>query len=699
VAVDVSLPRPEGLARAAVVPARLLLAGIVAFSFGLRFAAALVHTTPLYFPDEYIYATIARSLAETGRPLIRGHSAHFPAMLEPLLAAPFWLSHDPAVAYRLTQAENALAMSLAAIPVYLLVRRLGSGTWLALAAGALTVASPDLFFASFVLADAIAYPLVLGAVYLGVCALSKPNRRAQIGFAALAGLATFARVQYVFLPVVFVAAALVVERGSVRTVWRRFRLSLCLYAAPLLLVAVLGPKRLLGYYSGVTDLGVKPGAIGHWLGTDALLLAYSAGFALVPGALAGIAFALWRPRTRDENGFAVLAAGALIAIFVEASLYAASGSDRFQERYLMVLPPLVLPAFALWLRRGRPGARVAAVLGLGLVALAARVPLSGYTISDSKQDSPFLLAVFRLERGIGIGNGSLVVALLASALALLGAAACFRVALARWAIGATLVAAAFVSLGAVAFDRHVVQSVRTSLLPTDARWVDHAGLGEATLLQTPATLHAAAHEQLFWNISLRHLYFLDNASPIDAFGAPRAHAARDGRLVSGTRTLRGPLLISNYAVRVQLAGAVRVARGAKYELWRPTGTPRFAIFAGGLYHDAWLADAGQITVWPAGDGRVRGTFNLPLFLPPKPRSQMTTLQLRGPGVSRNVTVNPGGSAVVRFQVSHRGPWTLRFRTRRPGYLSDGRSISVMAQMPTFQGNYCGSTANSTATVA
>jgi hypothetical protein len=272
--------------------------------------------------------------------------------------------------------------------------------------------------------------------------------------------------------------------------------------------------------------------------------------------------------------------------------------------------------------------------------------------------------------------------------------------LARWAIGATIVAAAFVSLGAVAFDSHVVRSVRTSLLPPDARWVDHAGLGKVTLVQTPATLHAAADEQLFWNQSLRHLYFLDNASPIDAFGAPRAHAERDGRLVAGRRTLKGPLLISNYAVRVQLAHAVRVARGVHYELWRPLGTPRFALFVGGLYHDAWLAQAGQITVYPARDGRVRGTLALPLFLPPKPRSETTTLQLRGPGVKRNVTVDPGRSVVVRFQVSHRGPWTLRFRTNRPGYLSDGREVSLMAQMPTFAGAYCGhETANSTATVA
>ena len=44
----------------------------MAASFLLRFVAALWHTTPLYFPDEYIYSGIARSLAENGKPLIRG---------------------------------------------------------------------------------------------------------------------------------------------------------------------------------------------------------------------------------------------------------------------------------------------------------------------------------------------------------------------------------------------------------------------------------------------------------------------------------------------------------------------------------------------------------------------------------------------------------------------------------------------------
>jgi hypothetical protein len=114
---------PLGLDRVAAVPGAVVLTLVVGASFVIRFAAALAHATPLYFPDEYIYGTIARSLGEHGRPLIRGGSAHFPAMLEPLAAAPFWLFHDPLLAYRLTQAENALAMSLAAVPVYLLTKR------------------------------------------------------------------------------------------------------------------------------------------------------------------------------------------------------------------------------------------------------------------------------------------------------------------------------------------------------------------------------------------------------------------------------------------------------------------------------------------------------------------------------------------------------------------------------------------------
>lgn len=693
-AVDLSLPRPAAVERAAAVPARLVLLGIVAASFLLRFVAALWHTTPLYFPDEYIYGSIARSLAQSGKPMIRGSSAHFPAMLEPLLAAPFWLTHDAELAYRLTQAENALAMSLAAVPVYLLVRRLGGGAWLALAGAALTVASPDLFFSSFVLADGIAYPLVLGAVYAGVCALSRPTRAAQLAFAALAVLATFARIQYVFLPLVFVAAALVVERGSVRSLWSRFRLSVLLYAAPVALAAALGPKRLLGYYSGVADLHVRPGDIAHWLGTDAMLLAYAVGFALVPGAVVGVVYALWKPQTRDECAFAALSLGVLLGLFAEAALYATNGSDRFQERYLMVLLPLAFPAFVLWLRRGRPAKHAVALIAVALLALSARVPLSGYTVGDSKQDSPFLMGVFRLEKAVGIGDGSLAIALAAAALACLALAAAYRSRFVWPAVAASLVVSCAVAMGAISFDHHVVRTVRATFLPADARWVDHSGLRGVTLIQTPATPHARAHEQLFWNASLTRLAFLDQASPIDAFGRPHVQVANDGRLTIGGKTLRGPLAISNFAVRAQLTGATMVATGADYQLWRPTGTPRMGLFVGGLYHNGWLSPAGHLTVYPR-QGRVHGTLRLRLSLPAKTKT--TVLHLQGPGVDRRVAVVPGRSIVVSVAVDQRGPWTMSWHSNRIGYLQpDNTPISVQAQMPTFSGAGTGAVATSAA---
>jgi hypothetical protein len=331
---------------------------------------------------------------------------------------------------------------------------------------------------------------------------------------------------------------------------------------------------------------------------------------------------------------------------------------------------------------------VVAVFAIGLLALSARVPLSGYTVSDFKQDSPFLMGAFRLEKAVGIGDGSLSIALGAAVLACLGAAVAFRSRLVWVAVGATIVASCAVSLGAISFDHHVVRSVRATYLPADARWVDHAGVGDATLIQTPATPHARAHEQLFWNDSLKRLAFLDQASPIDAFGRPHVTIADDGRFLLGGKTMRGALAISNFAVRAQLTGAVAVASGADYQLWRPSGTPRMALFVGGLYHDGWLSPAGHLTVYPGAGGRIDGTLGLPLSLPKATRR--TTLRLQAPGVDRRVTVMPGKSIVVKVRVSHRGPWTLSWHSDRIGYLQpDDRPISVQAGMPVFGGSYGG----------
>jgi hypothetical protein len=687
VAIDLSAPRTEelrlplGLTGISAVPARLVLAGIVGASFLIRFMVALAHATPLYFPDEYIYASISRSLAEHGRPLIRSAPAHFPAVLEPLAAAPFWLFHDPALAYRLTQAENALAMSLAAIPVYLLSRKVGLGTGLALVAAALAVASPDLFFASFVLADPLAYPLVLTTLYATVCALSRPSRATQIAFVVLAALTALTRIQYALLPIVFVAGAITVERGSMRRLIRNFRLTWGIFVAPLAALVVLGPSRVLGYYNTVVDLHIRPGAIIHWIATDSMLLVYCAGWVLIPGALIGLAYALARPRSREEAAFGGVTAGLALILFAETSMYASNGSPRFQERYFMGLLPLVLPLFGLYLKRGRPARLVTCLLAVVLLAVSARIPLAPYSVASNKQDSPFLLGAFRLEHSLGVANGSLAIAVVAALLSLLAAAIAWRARLAVLALAFSVALAAAASAGSISFDRNTANTVRTDFLPADAGWIDHAGLRHVLLIHTPATLHARSLEQLFWNRSVDEVLYFGQASQIDAFGNRRVKPGRDGRLVSRGKTVHAPLLISNYAVRMRLRGAKLVARQRGYDLWRPAGTPRLALFVGGLYHDRWLAQAGTVELWPARGTRLNGSLRWRLSLPSG--TLRTVLSLRAPHVRRQIVVTPRRHTTVVLPVVGRGPWRLQFRTKRPGYLTDGRTISVQAGTPVF----------------
>ncbi len=114
-------------------------------------------------------------------------------------------------------------MSLAAVPVYLLCRRLGLGTAYYSSQPRLgtRVARIRVRLAHRRRSDRVS--LVLGAVYVGVVALDSPSRRAQLAVVGLVGLATFARVQYVLLVPVLIVAAVVVERGRIRRAYPELR--------------------------------------------------------------------------------------------------------------------------------------------------------------------------------------------------------------------------------------------------------------------------------------------------------------------------------------------------------------------------------------------------------------------------------------------------------------------------------------------
>jgi hypothetical protein len=662
-----------------------LLAALVATSFGLRTALAWLRSTPTFFADEYIYAELARSLAESGRPLIRGVSASFPALLQPILTAPAWLVEDVETSFRIVQTLGALLMSLGAIPVFLLARRVGLGSGPALASAALAVLVPDMVYAAWVVAEPVAYPLALAAALAGTTALVSPSRRSQLGFLALAGLATFARAQFVVLPFCFLAAALVMglRERRLRAALREQALVVALLALPLLALAAVGPGRALGFYQGVLDLELASPEMVKWAGVDAMLLAYGAGVVLAPGALLGLWLALRRPRSRAELAFGALAVPLILALLVEAAAYGLGG-DRAQERYFFYAAPLIGIAFALYASRGWPHRLAHAAIAAGLVALAARVPLSGFSAADGKTNAPTLFAQARLEQALGdVALASLLVA--GAVTLLLGA-----LVVATWrgrtptalALGLALASCAVTSAGAVSYNLANAERTKRDVLGPQPSFVDRSGVEDAALLQSRTSARGVASEYLFWNRSVDAVYLLPGAEAPDAFAVTRLTVGANGTLLAGGEPVTRPLLADGFSDTLRFRSSREIASSPVYRLLRSDGPQRLALYAPGRYADGWLGLAGSVQVWPetVAEG-LAGALSFRLTAPDGAPATAVRFEPAG-GAAEEVVVPPGAARDVAFPVCSPGSWRVEFTAPSTGSVG-GRFVSLQASEPVF----------------
>jgi hypothetical protein len=435
------------------------------------------------------------------------------------------------------------------------------------------------------------------------------------------------------------------------------------------LLGVFGLHSVLGPYAHGNGT-LRPAAIAQWAGRDAMLLAYSSGWALVPGALVGLAYVLRRPRTRAEVAFAATTVVLALLLLAEAAQIADTDSQRFQERYLFVLVPLLGIAFGLYVERGLPGKLPVGLLATALLALAARIPLSGYAAAHNKDDSPTLWAVLRLENAVGTGNGALAVAVVAAGLSGVAVLGARRRAAAAGALAVAVAACCALSAAATSFDSRISHSLRATL-PDDLRWVDHTRLGPVALLALPGERKEQSWEQLFWNHSVQRLLLLGTPE-IDRFASGHVRVARDGRLLVRASAVRGPLLVQTYASTARFAGVRRVRQEPIFDLYRPHGIPRLRLLAAGRYADGWLAPRGAITVWTRKPALIRLQLALPV------RSRATAIRFAGRGVRRMVRVRPGAVARLAFRTPGGGPWSLHYASSRVAYLGDNRAVSVLA---------------------
>jgi hypothetical protein len=664
-----------------------MLGALVAASFLVRLVTGWLRATPNYFSDEYLYAELGRSLLESGRPLVRGVELSFPALLQPFVTAPAWLAGDVEVSYRIIQALGALAMSLAAVPVFLLARRLGIARPLALGAAAFSLAIPDLLFASWVTAEPFAYPLLLAAVLTAVPLLAEPTRGRAALFLAFTALGMFARVQFAVLPLCFVAAVLIVgaRERRLRSLVREQSIVLVVFALGALLAATVGFHRVLGLYESALDSRAAPVELLERAGVNALVLAYASGWILLPGALLAFGLVLAKPRTRSELAFGAFALPLVVTLLLEAGLVGAV--EHAQERYVFYALPLVGIAFCLYAARGWPARTYHALLAALLLTASAVVPLAGFAAAEGKSHSPFLLAAFRVEEWVGTpGTGSLLLAAGAAALLAVGVLLSRTPRLgASVALSLAIAAAGTASAAAVAFDNRNAGAVRTAFLPEDPSWVDSQAVDDVVLVRGPQGVKTEALEQLFWNRSIDRVALLPGAEQLDHVHSPTLRVRGDGTLLLGDRPLRSPLLVDGYSGTLRLADADILGSSPSFALWQPRGDARLSLYFAGRYGDGWLAGAGRLYVWPGRPGGVlAGRLELPLAAPPAD----VTLRFRAKGAPAvAVELSAGERRTVSFPVCSHGPWHLTFISEDRGFVG-GRVVSAQAGEPRLVPGRC-----------
>jgi hypothetical protein len=658
--MDVGAPviRVRALPRVATAP--FAVAAVVAISSVLHAVLAWRRATPGYFPDEYMYAELGRSLLDGGAPLVRGGGGFLP-LLYPLLTAPAWLWDSVDLAYRSIQGFNAVAMSLAAVPAFLLARRLRFGDRLAVAIAALAVALPELLYSSTVLAEPVAYVLALSAAAAVVAALERPLLRLQLVALAFAGLAAATRLQLAVIPLCYLAAVLAVGlrerrvRPMLREQWVGCGVTLGMLAVGI----AAGLTGRIGIYGDLAAYRVDAGAALRSLGPNALVLAYAAGWVVVPGALLGLALALTRPRSRAEHAFGAFAAAAIALLLLQTSVVGDVGD--VQERYAIYALPLLLCLFGLYASRGWPHLGAHAVVAGALAAGAAAVPLAGYAAGGRSGQSFVLVALNEHERWIGdVGLASLTFAVgvtVLSALALGVARVRPRLATPVVVVLAAALSTA-VTVGAFAHYQDSRAALRAAFLPANPSWVDEAARAPVTMLLAPHSVRADVHTTLFWNRSVDRLALLAGVDRPDSFALTRADADDVGRLDLPA----GFVLADGYGSTVVLRDAERVAAGPTKTLWRAAAAPQLQLLLVGRYYSGVLAAEGVIHAWPAAAGE-RLAGHLELRLSTGGGADPVLFRLRLPDGSRfERTIRPGAPQRVHIPVCSAGPWKAAYTT-------------------------------------
>jgi hypothetical protein len=642
------------------VPTWVWLGGIVVASTVFRAILGRGIVAPFVMVDEVIWSELGRGIAEVGRPLVRGHSDPGYGVVYPLLISPAYaLFTSLPDAYAAVKVVNSLVMSLAAVPAYLLARRV-VGSSLALVAALLSVAVPSLAYTGTVMTENAFYPLFLIVALALVLVLEQATRLRVALLVLLVALAFATRVQAVaIVPAALLAPLLLAlfERRGLRSMLSKYRLLYGGFVALGLLALVVqvaggrSPKDLLGAYSPVGDVSYHAGEVLRYVLWHAAELSL---YALVIPLAATIVL-VGSARSLDGRLQAFLAATVALTVCLVpvVATFASHFSDRIEERNLFYVVPLFVIALLAWIERGAPRPRVLAPLAAAASALLVlAIPFDRFLTTSAITDTLMLLPFWSLQDRIGSGWITFAAAVLA-----VGLAAAFLFVPRRNALvlpfvvlGLWAVALKPIWWGTHGFERFSRGSLFQGIRATHRDWIDRAlpSGAQAAFLWTGRTDRLTVNQNEFFNRTVGPVYYTADPTP---GGLPETRV-RISRTTGIVTLPGGKPVTSRYVVADSSfePDGVPLAhdKGWGITLWRVHPPLVSAVRVDGLYpNDTW---SGKHVTWLRrrclpGRLTVELSSDPSLFLDP----QVVTARVRG-GVVRHVRFRPDGRAVLSIPV-------------------------------------------------
>jgi hypothetical protein len=615
--------RPASLAVVRAVPAWVWLSGIVFASAIVRYAFARRMPAPWIMVDELIYSELAKSFASSGEFLLREDAAGGAyGVVYPILISPAYLLFESVPdAYAAAKTINSVLISLAAVPVYVLARRVLQPP-LALAVAGLTIAVPSTLYAGTLMTENAFYPIFLVGALALYAVLEHPTWGRSAAFLAAAGLAFLTRPQaVVLLPAVLTAPLLLVlfRRSWLAGLRAYWRLYAAVGGASLLVLGVEAARRrspdaLLGAYSDATGSSYDVGAVAKWFAYHAAELD------LYLGVLPFAAFAVLALHARAlraaEQVFLAVAVSLTFWLLLVVAAFASRHTfpPRVEERNMFYVAPLFLIALLLVVERGWPRLRAgvaAAALAAGI--LPAVLPFEDLIGVQAQSDTLAMLTLWSVHTS-WVSLGLMWVAV---GLAGLAAAALFLLVPARYALvlPAAVLAYFFVSLQPIEAGAQGIRQASAGALyqgiTADRRdWIDAAVGPEqnVAVIWSGLTDAFTVWENEFFNRSVGRVYHLRGPVPSGLAQTQLTVDPADGML----RNPEGRLVRAAYALTddsTHLVGDEIVRdEGKGLAVLRVDGYLRSTTFVRGRYDDGWSGPALVYTRFRCPGGRLLVTL-------------------------------------------------------------------------------------------